>query len=259
MIYNQGMTNDDNVLRKIRALLNTAEHPNTPTAEAESALDMATKLMAKHAIDQAMLGDQRADRGKPVHLKIPVPAPHASIKSSLVGAAARHFGCQTVRTGGAKNLTCVVFGYEADLEQVEMLYTSLLTQLTAAAVSCGHDDKDWWKYASWSGGRLSASEVSSYRKDFMTGWISKVDVRLKEMRDLAEAEATVEYGTSMSLVLVKDRQAVTDAKREMFPRLAGTRGHDVRNGAAWRNGQHSGASASIGQRGIGNARKALAR
>lgn len=40
---------------RIVALLSLAQHPNTPRAEAESALAMASKLMQKHGIDESEL------------------------------------------------------------------------------------------------------------------------------------------------------------------------------------------------------------
>ena len=38
---------------RINSLLNLAQHPNTPQAEAESALAMASKLMQKHGLSES--------------------------------------------------------------------------------------------------------------------------------------------------------------------------------------------------------------
>ena len=45
------MTNRDNLHAKVRAILEKANHPNTPQAEAETALALAFRLMQKYDID----------------------------------------------------------------------------------------------------------------------------------------------------------------------------------------------------------------
>jgi hypothetical protein len=46
---------------RINAMLNLAQHPNTPQAEAESALAMASKLMQKHGLTQSDIASSRTD------------------------------------------------------------------------------------------------------------------------------------------------------------------------------------------------------
>ena len=48
------MTNRDNLHAKVRAILEKANHPNTPQAEAETALTLAFRLMQKYDIDHRM-------------------------------------------------------------------------------------------------------------------------------------------------------------------------------------------------------------
>ena len=57
---------------RVAALLRIAEHPNTPVPEADVALMQANKLIAKHAIEEALLrqhqtvGERRALLGTPL-------------------------------------------------------------------------------------------------------------------------------------------------------------------------------------------------
>ena len=57
---------DQKILDRVAALLAIAEHPNTGEHEADTALRQANKLIAKHAIEEAMLrqaqtvGERRA-------------------------------------------------------------------------------------------------------------------------------------------------------------------------------------------------------
>ena len=46
---------------RINAMLNLAQHPNTPQAEAESALAMASKLMQKHGLSQSDIASSRPE------------------------------------------------------------------------------------------------------------------------------------------------------------------------------------------------------
>lgn len=53
---------NDSVERKVRALLERANHPGTPPAEAEAALAMAYRLMMKYHLDIRSLGSRTLQR-----------------------------------------------------------------------------------------------------------------------------------------------------------------------------------------------------
>jgi hypothetical protein len=46
---------DQNIIEKVQAILARANHPNTPQAEAETALAMAHRLITKHNLDESAL------------------------------------------------------------------------------------------------------------------------------------------------------------------------------------------------------------
>jgi hypothetical protein len=244
----------DPILRKIRALLNTAEHPNTPTEEADSAMAMAQRLIAKHAIDQAMLDQSRpaADRGQVTSKNIEVPNPHGLAKAMLANAVAVNNHCRLIRRsvrGG--NDQIIVIGFESDLEAFEMAYTSLLLQLTNAARMCGHTDKNWYK-------GIPAAKISSIRKAFMMGWTSAVDQRLQEAARLASRDAEADHGSSVSVVLFDRSKLVNDKVSEMFPRLGKSSGVKIGDTNAYHRGAAAGRTANIGQKAAGaGARGAL--
>src|SRR5690349_5135639 len=52
---NAQTTADEKILDRVAKLLALAEHENTPAPEAEIALLQANRLIAKHAIDEAIL------------------------------------------------------------------------------------------------------------------------------------------------------------------------------------------------------------
>jgi len=55
------MTNRDNLHAKVRAILEKANHPNTPQAEAETALALAFRLMQKYDIDESSVSKRTFD------------------------------------------------------------------------------------------------------------------------------------------------------------------------------------------------------
>ena len=59
--YLDGMTNRDNLHAKVRAILEKANHPNTPQAEAETALALAFRLMQKYDIDESAVSKRTFD------------------------------------------------------------------------------------------------------------------------------------------------------------------------------------------------------
>jgi len=229
-------------LRKIRALLATAEHPNTPPEEADAAQGVANRLIAKYAVDRAMLehGRRGTDSGQVITRTIVVDAPYADVKSRVAGAAARanRVRCISRRTSGA-TLQLTLVGFESGLDAFEMSYTSLLVQLVGAAKMCGHTDRNWSR-------GMSAGAVASERKSFMLGWAVEVTARLRESAANAAADATAEHGPGVGLVLA-DQESLVDAKvAELFPGLTFSRSRNAARGPAFNAGRNSGRNADIG-------------
>ena len=59
---------------RINAMLNLAQHPNTPQAEAESALAMASKLMQKHGLEESDV-TRSADKRSLLGIRTPLACP----------------------------------------------------------------------------------------------------------------------------------------------------------------------------------------
>ena len=49
------MSSRDSLHAKVRAILEKANHPNTPQAEAETALALAYRMMAKYDLDENLV------------------------------------------------------------------------------------------------------------------------------------------------------------------------------------------------------------
>ncbi|PKV87027.1 DUF2786 domain-containing protein [Streptomyces sp. TLI_146] len=205
-------------LTRIRALLAKAEATEFPQ-EAEALSAKAQELMALHSIDEAVLaaGGQRGDA--PGACRIGVDAPYETAKAILLDAVASANHCRAVWNGEFGFSTVV--GFEADLEAVELLYTSLLVQGTAAMTRAEALQR--------AGGR---KRTKTFRQSFLLAYANRLG-------DLLSATAReVESTASPDLLPVLATRAVAVAGRaeEMFPRTVRTRVRGATDAAGWESG-----------------------
>lgn len=241
---------DDKILHKIRSLYDTAADENLTPEARESYRLKADELMAKYAIDAALLDASRPpeDRTKIRSMEWTVAGKFLPLRSSLTWAVARGTGCRAIRTykaRGAKHHKFTVIGFEPDVAAFEFMYTLLEGQLLHEMIRAGHADEKWWQ-------GMAPAQVSSYRMNFGKGWIYRVEDRLKEARDNAIRNSNRERPgqTSAALVLVDRDKLVEDALKAAFPRITHTRQH-VSNGAAHAAGQRAAERANIGNKAAG--------
>lgn len=221
------------VLTRVRALLAKAESTSFPE-EAEALTAKAQELMARHSIDAALAAAGEARTGRPDQLRLVVESPYVSPKVHLLSAVARANRCEAVwmKHEGA----VVVFGYPVDLEAVELLFTSLLVQATAAALAAGSQTDAWGR-----------SRTRSFRTSFLVSFSVRIGERLAEAADSAVDEAVAEGGvaTAHLLPVLADRtEAVRAARDEAFPQVRTAR-TSVSNGAGWQAGRDAAERASL--------------
>jgi hypothetical protein len=233
---------NDRVLERVRKLLAKAEHPSTPPAEAEAMSEKAAELMARYAIDRAVL--ERAEGGahRPQRKALEVLAPYATPKSVLLANVASAYRVRTViGRDQAAGRTCTLVGFASDLAVVELLFTSLLLQASAAMVlaSEGHP------------------RVRAFRHAFLLGYAQSVGQRVRAAQQRTEQAASAS-GSSAALVLADRRQEVDRAVAEMFPRLGSVR-LSASSGGGLAAGRVAGSRAdlSAGRRGVGLTRREL--
>ncbi|MFJ6696317.1 DUF2786 domain-containing protein [Streptomyces sp. NPDC091272] len=225
----QAVPGEPRMLTRIRALLAKAEATDYPE-EAEALTGKAQELMARHSIDEAVLaakGDGRS-AGGPGACRVGVDAPYETAKAILLDAVARANRCQAVWNSEFGFSTVV--GFEADLEAVELLHTSLLVQGTAAMTRA--------EAAQRAGGR---KRTKSFRQSFLTAYASRLGARLAEATEHVVEEA----GGSLLPVLSARDVAVTDRAEQMFPRTTSTRVRGVNDLAGWEHGTAAANRASV--------------
>ncbi|ROR43878.1 DUF2786 domain-containing protein [Kitasatospora cineracea] len=242
------------MLGRIRALLAKAESTGFPD-EAEALTAKAQELMARHSIDEALLaagGGRSAD--DPAAVRIGVDNPYEGPKTMLLDAVAAANRCRVV---WAKEFGfCTVVGFDADLDAVELLYTSLLVQATAAMHRAGsRKHKD------------GAARTKAFRQSFLVAYAARIRERLAEATERATEEAAagrpdgagsgagdgagpdggplpaVPAGGLLP-VLAARAEAVDDAVGKMFPKLVSQRVR-VSDGEGWVEGRAAADRASL--------------
>jgi hypothetical protein len=237
---------DERVLGRIRALLAKAEATEF-AEEAEALSARAQQLMAKYSIDHALLAAQEGHPEAPGGRRLAVDNPYDAPKVTLLQTVAQANRCRTV---WLKELGLVtVIGFPADLDAVELLFTSLLVQADGAMLRAG-GKKD-------SYGR---SRTRAFRQSFLLSYAVRIGERLTEAAAHAEQEAVAEQqaaeqqqqGTALTggkdLVpfLAARHRAVDDAVDAMFgDNLTRNRSVRVTDEEGWYSGRAAADLASL--------------
>lgn len=118
---------NDKTLELVRNLIARAEHANTPAPEAELCLKQANKLMAKHAIDDAMLraSQSESQRRAPARVEIKLGKSDTAEFWPALKTILNEIAVANRCTGAFYHASAVIFGMDEDVRWVEMLYTSI--------------------------------------------------------------------------------------------------------------------------------------
>jgi hypothetical protein len=133
-------TPDEKILDRVAKLLAIAEHPNTPEHEADVALTQATKLMAKHAIEEAMLRQSQTTTERLVKRTIVIGRSEFSpyLNTILIHAA------KACRVSIADNWNGGdVYGADEDVAWLDMLFNMIKLQFLLKLDPKWDDSKDY--------------------------------------------------------------------------------------------------------------------
>ncbi|WP_206739272.1 DUF2786 domain-containing protein [Streptomyces sp. L2] len=212
------------MLTRIRALLAKAEATGYPE-EAEALSAKAQELMARYSVDEALLAVGAPSPDAPGACRIGVEAPYEQAKAVLLDAVATANHCRAVWNEPLGFSTVV--GFEADLEVVELLYTSLLVQATHAMTRA--------EAAQRAGGRR---RTKTFRQSFLAAYAHRVGDRLTAA---AESQVTQD----LLPVLATRAIAVTDRTERMFPQTTTSRLRGVSDAAGWTEGARAADEAQV--------------
>jgi Protein of unknown function (DUF2786) len=226
-------TADKRILGKIRALLAKAE--STEFAEEAEALSArAQELMAKYSIDHALLAAEAGRKDEPASRRLPVDNPYEGAKAQLLQEVAEANRCRSV---WYKSLgMSAVIGFPADLDAVELLFTSLLVQANTAMLRAGAKQD-----------RYGRSRTRAFRQSFLMSYAVRIGERLAGAAGDAERQVAAEApGRNLLPVLAARHQAVDDAVEEMFgDGLRSHRSGRVSDSEGWYSGRAAADTAAL--------------
>jgi hypothetical protein len=222
---------DARVLGRIRALLAKAESTEFPD-EADALSAKAQELMTRHAVDAALLDAAHgtAATGQVRARRVHIDNPYAESKVHLLDAVAR---VNAVRCIWLQKLgMATLVGLPADLESVDLLFTSLLVQATRAMAETGRAG-------------TGRSRSATFRRAFLASYAVRIRERLDQARTHATEEASRARGTDLVPVLKRREQAVDDVFADMFPETRGVTSRSFDAGG-WHAGRLAAEHADIG-------------
>ncbi|MGC9499815.1 DUF2786 domain-containing protein [Streptomyces sp. WG7] len=225
---------ESRTLARIRALLAKAEATGYPE-EAEALSAKAQELMARHSVDEALLSAHAPSPDAPGACRIGVEPPYEQAKAVLLDAVADANHCRAVWNEPLGFSTVV--GFEADLEAVELLYTSLLVQAEAAMAKA--------EAAQRAGGR---KRTKTFRQSFLAAYAHRAGTRLRAVAESATAGAGTAADVDLLPVLASREVAVTDRLERMFPETTTTRLRGAADAAGWTEGTRAADHARVGRR-----------
>src|SRR5262245_5193795 len=212
-------------IAKLLAKAESTTHPE----EAEIFWQKAQELMAKYAIDEAMLEAARGFRqDDPVtEEEFVVVGIYRFALQYLAITVMRNNDLEVYQKTGKlwrrldgkvfkETVVLVGFGYKSDIDRARALYTSLLLQATRA-------ENAWWKENEYlyrhekRGGHYA-------RRQFLTSYAGGVSEKLAAASRKAQAEAAEEHGTdSVALVLQSKEMKLKSEFKAAHPNLKPSR------------------------------------
>jgi hypothetical protein len=251
------MSSQESYAEKIAKLLAKAE--STTPEEAEALVSKAQELMAKYAIDEAMIAAARGLSGSKSNPIVSEEFVSVGIYrfplERLTFYVLRTNGIQVIKLSqpGWRTVDGKVFkeadvlvgvGYKADIDRARVLATSLMLQAIRA-------ENTWWKEHQplYRGAKRGGHFA---RRGFLFAFADGVYKKLTEATARGRKAAEEEHGgDSVALVLRDKSLAVKDAFEEMFPETRKSKDRkDKGDMFARAHGFESGQRADVGQPGM---------
>ena len=228
------MIADDAVLNKVKAILERANHPNTPQAEAETALALAFRLMQKHGIAESDVA-HASKRSVITTKSFTITGPYRVRRGTLFHIMATHLSCADYRdmeNTPHDAVVMVAFGTADDMFALETLFAAA-EMLALRTMPAG--DRRW-------------------RTSWWHGFCAGVERKLR-----AEHRTIVRESPGAGLVLVERTERAQRVMRESTPHLHASRGSWVGDRDAYGAGREAGSSFSTPGRSVRGIRGELGR
>lgn len=212
-------------LGRIRGLLAKADATDFEE-EAETLTAKAQELMTRYSIDSLLLTEGNVDI---VSRRLHVDNPHAPPKAQLLHAVGTVNRVKVI--WDPEFAVATVVGSPIDIEQTEILFTSLLIQATRALA---HSPK---------AKRRKGSASAAFGKAFLYAYAVRIGDRLSAADAHTLEDASEESGTLLPM-LAAQTVAVENEFDRLFPRVKTMRGPRL-NAEGWESGHEAAGHADL--------------
>ena len=120
----------DKLLDRVRKLLAKAEAEGVTPPEAQALTAKAAELMARYGIDRALLAAARPETDAPGSRMVDLDNPWKRVKAHLLCGLGAALRCQCILLTTRTGLQVHIFGFDSDIERTDVLYTSVLVQMS---------------------------------------------------------------------------------------------------------------------------------
>ncbi|CAO5164501.1 DUF2786 domain-containing protein [Frankia sp. AiPs1] len=232
--------NPDALLGRVRKLLAMAEAEGLPEVARESYNVKAAELIAQYGIDRALVEEAEPQRASAADLVVVVEPPFARDKITLLASVAAPMGCRLVHRTARRPTriehSAHLFGMAADIQRVQLLFTSLLVQQAYGLAASRPPEQE---------------DPRAFRRSWMAGFALAVARRLamaeRVARERAQARrqadrAAAASAPSVAVVLADRSRRVDQYLASVYPRLRTPRARQLSGsggGAGYRAGERA--------------------
>ena len=224
----------ERLLDRVRKLLAQAEDDSVTPAEAQAFTAKAASLMAKYGIDRALLAAECPETDRPADRMLDIDNPWAREKAHLLSGLASALRCHCILLGGSRPGSRVhLFGFASDIDRTDLLYTSLLIQMSHGLAGA--------RVPEWS------SSPRAWRRSWLLGFATAVVARVREAEFGAVTAATragAADGERTALVLADRSLIIRRNVEQAYPVTRKAR--VTYSGSGYRDGYSQGQRADIG-------------
>ena len=222
---------DDNILlERVRKLLEKSR-ATANLHEADAFAAKAAEIIARHRLDPARLAPRQSD-GLGVR-EIPLGrGAYVRARLALLSAVVSAHDAEVVFGATPNGTIAYVAGFDADLDVIELMYSSLHAQASSRMAAER---------------RGTAAATQRFRRSFLFGYAERIAALLAESRRVAEAATVRSFGSPNSPALLERQRRVERFAAESFGRVRKARAPGAASESGWRAGATAADRADVGR------------
>ena len=210
--------------------------------EADAFAAKAADLIARHRLDPDRVAPRSSDELGVREIPLGRGA-YVRARLALLSAVVSAHDAQVVFGATPTGTVAYVAGFEADLDVIELMYSSLHAQASSRMAAER---------------RGTAAATQRFRRSFLFGYADRIAVMLSESRRVAETAVTEATGSSSTPALVERQRRVEQFASESFGRVRRARAPGGALESGWRAGAAAAERVDVGRTRLAG-RRALGR